>query len=54
MCLESLLPALFFWTFLLLSFFLPVVDDDFFGGGGGENFGENHEIYQESRGGSLQ
>ena len=32
MCLQSLLPALFFWTFLLLSFFLPVVDDDFFGG----------------------
>ena len=32
MCLQSLLPALLFWTFRLLSFFLPVVDDDFLGG----------------------
>ena len=36
-----------FWNFILLSFFLPVVDDDFFLFFGAENFGENHEIYQE-------
>ena len=52
MCLQSLLPALF-WTFLLLSFFLPVVDDDFFFGGGGvaKNLGRITSVKHNLKGG---